>query len=424
MTRFLSLFFLIAALLGLAYTGHGGLMEMEWLNYRVRTSVAFCLALLISSLVIVEAIMQCLAWLVGLPKAIKKKLQDGRYECGLMCLNQAFLGIFAGEPDEALKFANKAYSRIGAIGSVKLIQAHAYRLAGKMDEARRVFGEILDSSETRLAGMRGLIMLDTRAGRIAESASLIERAADISGNFEWIVSIKTKLYLAQQNWPKALEILEEANGRGVVSLDIKRHLGLVYCILARQALQHQDRIKALDLMKKSYKFLPSELGIVLVYSEILYINDKKNKAFFLLQELYSYAPHFSIAKKYVDFCLGFKDALSRAEKLLSLQPNHPISHFAVARCAVKLNNYKYAEVHAQRAKEKMPNPGVFLLLAEVKLFTSKNLNDAKSLLRQALESPYDASWHCMSCGAYHKFWSPLCSGCGDIDKVFWFESSA
>jgi HemY protein len=368
--------------------------------------------------------MQMLILLVNLPKVLKKKLQDSRYECGLMCLNQAFLSVFAGESDEALKFANKAYSRIGAVGSVKLIQAHAYRLAGKMDEARKVFGEILDNSETRLAGMRGLIMLDTRAGRITESANLIESAASISNNFEWVVNIKTKLYLAQQNWLKAIEILEEANRRGVRYLDIRRHLGLVYCILAKQALQDQDKIKALDLMKKSYRFLPSELGIVLIYSEILYINDKKTKAFSLLQELYSYAPHFSIAKKYVDFCLGFKDALLRAEKLLSLQPNHPISHFAVARCAVKLNNHKYAEMHAQRAKEKMLNPEILLLLADVKLSTSKDPNEARSLLKQALESPYDASWHCMSCGAYHKFWSPLCSGCGDIDKVSWFDEPA
>jgi HemY protein len=148
-------------LLGWAMASNPGQASADWLGWRIDTSAALAVVLLVLAVLAACALWTAVLWLAGMPRrGARKKTEAQRSQAGDV-LARGWLALAAGDAAEARRLAAQARSLDEGV-LPRLLAAQGAEAAGDDGAAQTLYAALLEIPEARLAARAGLSRLDAR----------------------------------------------------------------------------------------------------------------------------------------------------------------------------------------------------------------------------------------------------------------------
>jgi len=156
---------------GVALAADPGFASLQWLGWRVDTSAAAALLLLVGISVALAALWRLIGWLATAPARRAVARESARRRQALDLLAKGYLALAAGDAAEAGRQARKLGALKGqAPGLSHLLAAQAAEARGDDGAAQLEYASLLAEPEGRAAGQRGLRRLALQRGEAAGAA--------------------------------------------------------------------------------------------------------------------------------------------------------------------------------------------------------------------------------------------------------------
>ncbi len=425
------LFCLKAALvIGLAYwlAETPGAVSIEWLGYRLDTSVGV-LALVVAAVALVVALVyRFWRFLLRAPAGITRSLRASRRRRGYTALTQGMVAVAAGEREEAARWARKADALLDEPPLTMLLSAQAAQLSGDEAAARRYFTAMLDNEETRFLGLRGLLTLALRDGDHAKALELVRQAHALRPRTPWV--LESLFDLSERcGDPRAAErALQEALSAKALPRPEAERKRAVLLLERALAARRAGEGAARELARQAHKLAPDLIPASALWAELLIEAGEPRRAARLLEEAWARAPHPQLARLYLQ-ARPQADGIERLKalgRLTQRNPRHAESHLALARAALEARLWGEARRHLHDAAggagpDGTPREAVCRLMAELEEAERADLDAARDWLTRAAEAPPDPGWVCGGCGATAAAWSARCGKCAAFDSLAWTE---
>jgi HemY protein len=424
MTRLFIFLFAVtlASMAAMWFIENDGSIIVEWLGYRIQTSVAFSILAAIIILIICTTLLQLILWLKNFPKNCRKAISERKRDQGLTALTEGFAAIAAGDIKQAKRLTKQAANYLGHIPLTKLLSAQTAQLEGNTDLAKVHYTAMLENKETEIIAIKGLLLQAKKDGDFNKAMFLAEKAVSIQPDAVWAISILLDLYKITGKWANAEQTIKKAAKLGVISAyDSKRSLALISRARSNKLLKAGDISGALSSAKNSYKLLPDFPPVATNYAKILLKNNSKRKAVKVLEKCWKEEPHPKIASLYMEI---FGDEtntkfIKHTEKLVSMQPNNIYGHIEIAKAAMASDDFDTAREHLKTALSITETSSICQLMAEVE----KRDGGSPDLIRQWLQRVQtarpDPAWVCVECSHITNVWSIGCKECQAFDSLEW-----
>jgi HemY protein len=418
----------LAVLIGLAYwlAGHPGAVSIEWLGYRLETSVGI-LALVVALVAAVVALVyRFWRFLLRAPRDLSQRVRAGRRRRGYQALTQGMVAVAAGEREEAARWARKADRLLDEPPLTMLLSAQAAQLTGDEAAARRYFTMMLDDKETEFLGLRGLLTQALRAGEEARALELVRRAHALRPRTPWVLQSLFDLSERRGELEAAERALQDAlRAKALPKPEAERKRAVVLLERARAA-RRERAAGALDLARQAHRLAPELIPASALLAELLIEAGEGRRAAKVLEEAWAKGPHPELAELYLR-ARPSADGIERLKalgKLVERDPAHPESHLARARAALEARLWGEARRHLKSAAgpgglEGRPREAVCRLMAELEESERADAEAARTWLRRAAGAPRDPDWVCAACGATAPAWSARCGKCKAFDALAW-----
>jgi HemY protein len=412
----------IFSLAAMWFIENDGSIVVEWLGYKIQTSVAFAVLASVIIFVILTTILQFLLWLKNAPNAYKKSLIHKKRDHGLTALAAGFAAIAAGDTKQAGKQTKKAINCLGPEPITRLLEAQTAQLEGDMEQAKVHYTAMLESKETEIIAIKGLLLQAENDGDLKKAIFLAEKAVTLQPDSDWANKILLRLYKITKRWQQAEVVLSKAVKLKVIDKkSAQRTLALMSLAQCNQYLDNEDYELALKAAKKSYEILPSEVAIAVTYARLLDNADNKAKAIKILETSWKSEPHPNIIELYINIhhSESFEKLIKKLEKLMDIQKNFADGHIAIAKVAMLANNPIKARNHLKMALLIKETKVICKLMAEVEEMEGSSREIVKQWLQRAEISNVDSTWACNICGKATEIWTINCSNCQSFDSLKW-----
>ncbi len=425
MVRVLSFSLKVAVLVAIAWylaEKQPGQVSLEWLGYRVDTSVG--ILLLAAGLVAALAAILYRSWggIKRTPGTIGRKLKANRQTRGYRALTPGMVAVAAGEAVEAQRWAHKADALLDAAPLTMLLSAQAAQLGGDDQAAKRYFTAMLERDETRFLGLRGLITQALRDGDEPAALEYVRSAHTLRPNTPWV--LETLFDLSEQAGDlegAERAAREAAHGKVLPAPEAKRKHAVVLLERARKAQQSGDPAETLKLVKQAHKAAPDLVPASVLYAGLLVGSGRQGAAARMLEKAWDAAPHPALVAAYGAARPGKAgiEWLNQVGKLVASAPKHPESLLALAEAALDARLWGEARRHLGEAAEAGVTDRVCRLMARLEESEHGDLDTAREWLMRAGGALPDPAWVCDGCGALAREWQPRCGACDAYDGLAW-----
>lgn len=394
MTRGLLLLVKLTVLGALAYwlAEQPGQVILQWQDWRIDTTVG----VLLLGLIILAFGIVSLIWLLGAvrhaPQHFTAARRANKREKGYQALTQGLVAVAAGDKQEAQRLSKKANVLLDDPPLTMLLSAQAAQLAGDDKAATKYFRSMQDDPNAAFLGTRGLLMQAIKSGDKEEALRLARKAHEIRPETPWVLRELLNLQTELGQWDDALKTVEEASRhKAIASEDIKVRRAKLLMEKCRAAQDSFDRGTALTLAMEASKSDPDNVSALTTSARLLAKEDKLRKAEKILEDAWKRKPEAAIANTYRDIAgdLAPLKQVKRFEHLLSLAPEHPESHIALARAALKAELWGEARNHLSKLAQDQITPRVCRLMAELEEAEHGNTDAAKAWLERAASEEFN-----------------------------------
>jgi len=424
--RFIILFaFVILVAVGAAWLAdHPGSIALAWAGWRIETSIPVLVLFLMVLMGISAVLYRLWLWILGSPGRIGSVLRGNRKERGYKALTEGMAAIAAGEAQVASRAAEQAEKLLNGPPMAQLLRAQAAQLAGDDRTAEKYFRAMLDTRETELVALRGLLIQAGRLGDHEQALALAKRARNLRPGAGWAVRSLFDLQISAEDWTAASQTVAGGQRAGVYSREnATRKLAVLYTAdsLAREAAGqlHEALTHATDALKQDPALVPAAV----LEARLLAASGKERKAVRHLTSAWQQTRHPAIAEAFLGLKPGETPAarLSRFETLHKSTPGDGESLLVLARLALDADEMMKANEAAQRALDKADPIDQRHCRLMVSLAERGNDGAAKArewLMRLA-DAPAAPHWQCDSCGEAPADWHPRCPRCNTFDGLHW-----
>lgn len=290
-----------------------------------------------------------LGWLSGMPARVRATSEARRRERGLQALRRGFVAAAVGDAIEAQRQSRRASQYLTDEPVLTgLLAAQAAESSGDRALAEQSYTALLDHPETRLLARRGLTetALDRGDDRLASQQA--DAAFKDSGKAEWAFDAAFDLKLQHHDWRGALDTLDEADRRGMLSGDrMRRRRAVLYTALAHEAENKGDLGAALERAEKAAKLAPGFAPAAVMAARLFNASQKGWRAASILERAWERAPHPAIAGAYRDLKKDepLDARIKRMQNLARLNKEHRESQILEAE--LSLLEGKPAEAYAR-----------------------------------------------------------------------------
>jgi len=316
---------------------HPGSVAVEWLAWRIDTSVPVLLLALLAILVLGWLAVRLLTGAWGVPGAFVRRGREKRRMKGLAALANAVIELAAGEPAKARRAIRDADKTLANGPLTHLLSAMADRAEGADANAEAHYRALLETPETELAGLRGLA--DLAARDAAAARPLVERAYGLAPDAVWTARALFGLQRRSGRLEDARETLKRAAKAPGFDADAERSTLLTQ--LAERARAEGRAGEAVKLAREAAEAAPGSEPAALALAAALAADGKAKKAAEVLESLWRTRPAPRIADAYLALW-GDADAPARAKRIAELvaaNPGHGESRLAVAEAAVAMADW-------------------------------------------------------------------------------------
>lgn len=345
MLRILGYLIAVAALVGGAVwlADHPGEVTVRWLAWQVDTSVPVTIVGALAIAFVLYVVLRFVAGFLGLPGRFARSRRERRQIKGTAALAGAVTALAAGDADTARRCIKDADKALKNPQLTHLLAAGADRARGDLEAARAHYEALLETPETELAGLRGLI--ETLPADDPRLPELARRAHARAPQAAWAAEAAYAAELRAGNLDAAQAILDSARKKGVLATaDTETQTARVAMARAEAARGEGRLADAAKLARQALDLAPEDTGAALALARIHLAEGREKKAAEVLEQQWRAAPAPAILRAYLDLWSG-EDAQARAKRvrqLIAENPEHPESRFALAEALLLAEAYPEA----------------------------------------------------------------------------------
>jgi HemY protein len=424
MIRFITGFIVFAALLLAAawLAERPGEVSVDWLGYRIETSVGLLAAALIVAGLAVAALYLMWRGIVGAPGAWFGRRSESRRRRGYRALSLGMVAVAAGDVDEANRQAKRAENLLEDPPITMLLSAQAAQLGGDTQAARRYFTTMLENPETAFLGLRGLLMQALRENNAGEALQLAERAYSLKPTTPWVVQSLFDMQARAGQWDRAQQTLQGGLRNRVVPVERGQTLKAILLVeRSRDAEAKGNMGDASAFAREAFAVQMGRIPVAARHAERLIADGDMKRARKILLRAWAVCPHPDLAQLYLA-AEGSADPLKRVQALQVLtgaNPDDIESHIVLAREALEARLWGEARRHLTAAAGDNPPARVCALLADLEESESADGERVRRWLTRATVAPIDRHWRCQPCGMVVERWQSICPHCSAFGTIDW-----
>ncbi len=399
-----------------------GEVSLEWHGWRIDTSAGLLFVATIAVFAAGAALFQLWRGIGGLPRRWRELAELRKREAGFHALTQGMVAIAAGDSAEARRHAKRASELLGRPPGALLIGAQAAQLEGRADLARKFYDAMIETEETEVLGLRGLLALAEQEGDRAKALELAERARQLAPKAPWVLTRLFHLQIAARRWEAAEQTLRQAIAAKAIAQGSGRRSDAVLLVqLSLMAERNGERPLAIERARRALELDETLLPASLQLAALHYVDNEPRRARKTIEAAWQRAPHPDLARLHalvnaeVEPVKRYR-ALARLEEL---KPADPETHRALARAALDAKLWGEARRHLEAGRGAAPDAGYCRLHAELEQSERGDAAAARDWLAKAATAEPETAWLCRNCGAQAAEWSALCGHCGDFDTLNW-----
>jgi HemY protein len=421
MVRMILWFLVLAALAaGVAWLAdRPGEIVIDWLGYRIETSLALALLALIAVLAVLSLAWGLLRRIVHIPAAVTGYARNRRRRRGYEALSRGIVAVAARDRDAARRHSEVAARLLPGDPMARLLEAQAAQLRGDHARVERVFADMLADPETEVVALRGLYLRALQAGKEGRARDFAERAYRRQPGLDWAADAVLRRQAAQRDWPAVLTVIEAQRRSKLLDEDTARRKRAV--VLTAQAVEAEpsDVDAALDLSSKALKIEPGLVPAAVVAARANFARGSLKRGLKVLERAWSTSPHPDIAQAYAHARPGesARDRLARIRTLVAVTPGGEEGAVALARAAIEARDWAMAREALADQVSGRPRARVCVLMAEIEEGEFGDRGRAREWLSRAVVAPRDPAW--VADGFVSDRWHPVSPVTDELGAFVW-----
>lgn len=399
-----------------------GQLVLDWEGLRIETSAAVAGLALVT--VWLASLMLYRLWrtLRRAPRDLRRRRAERRRHEGYLAFARGMVAIAAGDARSAAQMARKAERLLPEPTLPLLLSAHAAQLGGDAPTAESHFTAMLQSPETELLGLRGLLAAAQAANDRPRALELARRAVNVRADAPWALAALFDLQAAAADWTSAEATVALAlKSKAIGGSDAARRRAVLHLARARAAADAGDAETARTLATAAVKLAPDLVPAAALLASGLRAAGKARKAAKTLRAAWARAPHPDLADEWRRLHQDEPPPrrLQAMRDLAALNPDHPESRLLKVRAA--LDTADWPSARAELEGSGLHGPRALRLLAELDEKQYGDEAGARSKRALADASAPEAAWICRRCGRAAGTWSPTCPACDSFDSLQWTQ---
>ena len=396
-----------------------GEITMLWQGYRIETSVAIAAIGVVALAFLAMVIWSVVRFFFGLPGAFGLSSKARRQSKGLAALSRGMVAVGAGDAVSAQRYAIEARKYASGEPLTLLLDAQTAQMSGNREAAEDSFKAMLERSETRVLGLRGLFMEARRRGDQEAAQSFADEAVKLSPSIAWANDALLEFHSATGDWSAARTAVER---RAALKLSDKNEARRQRAVLlAAEALQKRSDQpeSSLSLALEAVKLAPGLIPAAALAGELLVARGDARKATRILEAAWRENTHPDIARTYLNAKKSDspENKLARAEALSKLKPGDPESALTLAAAAITAKEFAKARAALSPLLATAPTMRTCLLMAELEDAQHGPSGRAREWLARATRAHRDQAW--VADGIVSAHWLPASPVTGAIDAFAW-----
>jgi HemY protein len=398
---------------------HPGTLSVTWQGREYATSLAVGLVAIIVMAMILSFIWAAIRFLTRLPHRVGEGSRRRRETRGHTAVSRGMIAIAAGDVATARRYAGEAERLIGNEPLTLLLRAQTAQATGDRNTAEAAFRRMLDTSETRVLGLRGLFLEARRRGDSEAARHVAEEATRIAPAVGWANDAVLDAHSADGDWQGALRALERRASLGLVDKNAARRQRAVLHTADALAKEKAGNVDgALAAAQEAVRLAPDLVPAAALAGRLLSRRGDLKRAARIIEAAWKSVQHPELAAVYLNLRPGdaASDRLRRAETLARLSSWAPESRLAIARAAIEAREFGRARETLRPLLDERPTVRVCLMMAELEQ-AEGHPGRVREWLARAARAPRDKAW--IADGIVSETWAPVSPTTGRLDAFVW-----
>ncbi|WP_428670545.1 heme biosynthesis HemY N-terminal domain-containing protein [Roseibium sp.] len=369
------------------------------------------------------AVFLAAVWLIRVilksPQIASRFFKRRRKDKGYTALSQGLIALGTGNAKLARRHGLEADRLLAEEPAAKLLLAQTAQLAGKDDEARQRFEDMLDDPATKALGLHGLFVEAERHNEPVAARHYAEEAVKTSPGLEWAGKAVLGYQAIAHHWEDALKTLERNYAAKMLDKKTYRRQRAVVLTALAGKLEDGDPERAYSLAKEAHGLALDLVPAAVLTSRLATRRGDIRKASKVLEATWRLSPHPELADTYAHVRTGDSavDRLKRVKSLSAQRANTAEGAFAIAKAALEAREFDEARAQLKTVLQSEPSRKAFLLMAEVEEAEHGDRGRMRDWLARAVNAPLDKVW--MADGVVSGDWQPVSPVTGKLDAFQW-----
>lgn len=353
------------------------------------------------------------------PQIATRFFRRRRKDKGFESLSHGLIALGTGNAKLARRHGLEADRLLSDEPAAKLLLAQTAQLAGKDDEARKRFEDMLDNPETKALGLHGLFVEAERHREPVAARHYAEEAAKTAPGLEWAGKAVLGYQAVAHHWDEALKTLERNYAAKLLDKKSYRRERAVILTALAQKLEDGEPERAFSLAKEAHGLALDLVPAAVLTSRLATRRGDIRKAAKVLEATWRLSPNPELAETYAHVRTGDSavDRLKRVKSLSAQRTNTPEGAMAIARAAIEAREFGEARAQLKKVLQSEPTRSAFLLMAEVEEAEHGDKGRMRDWLARALKAPQDKAW--VADGIVSAEWQPVSPVTGKLDAFQW-----
>ena len=353
------------------------------------------------------------------PHIASRFFQRRRKDKGYNALSQGLIALGTGNAKQARRFGLDADKLLAEEPAAKLLLAQTAQLAGKDEEARQRFEDMLESPDTKALGLHGLFVEAERHKEPVAARHYAEEAAKTSPGLEWAGKAVLGYQAVAHHWDEALKTLERNYSAKMMDKKTYRRQRAVILTALALKLEDGEPERAYSLAKEAHGLALDLVPAAVVTSRLATRRGDIRKASKVLEATWRLSPHPDLAETYAHVRTGDSavDRLKRVKSLSAQRANTPEGAMAIARAAIEAREFEEARAQLKKVLQSEPTRNAYLLMAELEEAENGDKGRMRDWLARAIRAPQDKAW--IADGIVSAEWQPVSPVTGKLDAFQW-----
>lgn len=399
-----------------------GEVSISWEAYTLNMQIGTLGVLIIVMMCLGNMISKGVHAFIKMPQTIHDWHHKNRLERAYKDLSKGFSALAAGDLKGAMRsvqVAGKALEKEN--GVVALLKALIAKNQGDTTTASENFKFLMAEKETSFLGVRGLMVMAQEQDNIEDSLTLARVAENMHPKQPWILQNLYQCEISAKDWRGAEKTLNKGLRHNVFNKDqVISDKSAIRIALSRHHAETGNTKDAARLAHDAYNINHAYVPAVLEH--IKYLKPKTIER--VLKKTWGINPHPDLLEAWMAHTpTSMAQSLKWVEKLVEINSDHHLSHLAVAKQALTLNQFGVARAYLRRSEALKPSKSLYEIYAKLERAESKNVEAAQVWLDKIENLPEEEVWVCKAQGTVYQKWTPLIPPQDLFNTLIWEKPS-